>query len=49
MNQIYLGYQGNNKMIIEKEYISDSPLNENKNQKEEIIESNTNIKTSLRI
>ena len=49
MNPNDLGYQGNNKMIIEKEYISDSPLNENKNQKEEIIESNTNIKTSLRI
>ena len=47
MNQIYLSYQGNHKMIIEKEYISDSPLNENKNQKEEIIESNTNIQTSF--
>ena len=34
-------------MIIEKEYISDSPLNENKNQKEESIESNTNIQTSF--
>ena len=47
MNPNDLGYQGNNKMIIEKEYISDSPLNENKNQKEEIIESNTNIQTSF--
>ena len=47
MNQNNLIYQGNHKMIIEKEYISDSPLDENKNQKEEIIESNTNIQTSF--